>query len=330
MKYKTFKELTIRKSRFLFYKILKTKRYSIDQSIIIFSEPRGGSTWLMEILNHLPKTAINWEPFHDKLGVVPKTPNWSIRPYWSIDSKQEENFKIVKSILDFSRFNSWTLAISPLNELLKADTIITKFVRGNAILPWIINNFEFKNKPILLVRNPIDTCISQMKSFGKIDYNKIKEFYIQRYPKHKLFLESLNTELELRIAIWILNNIEVLNYPNIREKVLTVFYEDLMLNPETMVENILTELKIADKDKESTLKEINYRQASVMNVGGLKESTEDQLWKNMKKLKDEELRSIQQVYNYFEFDLYSVNSPFKFDKSEIYMNLVPKTNKQID
>ena len=71
-----------KKIKFFFFKIiLSSKNFNVENSIIIFSEARGGSTWLMEILSTIPKTAINWEPLHVKNGVVPKKLNWGWRPY---------------------------------------------------------------------------------------------------------------------------------------------------------------------------------------------------------------------------------------------------------
>src|SRR5690349_13836871 len=38
------------------------------ETILVFSNPRGGSTWMAEILNEIPKSVVVWEPlFKTKL-----------------------------------------------------------------------------------------------------------------------------------------------------------------------------------------------------------------------------------------------------------------------
>lgn len=322
MKYKTLKELLVRNTRFYLYSALKRKRYSVEDSIVIFSEPRGGSTWLMEIFNHMPNTAVNWEPFHDKLGVVPPDLEWTARPFWEATEKLESNKEIIKSILEFSLFNSWTLAISDLKQLLKADIIITKFVRANLLLPWMVNTFNFKNKPILLIRNPIDACVSQMQSFGKLEKDKVNYLFEKRFPEHSDFMKSLDSEMEIRIGLWCLNNLYTLNYPNIGNDITTIFYEDLLVTPSSITTDVFEKLDISQVDKNRALEAVEFRKASAMNVGGLKSNPETQLMKNIDKLDDSEKQKIQAVYDYFNFDLYQANSPWKNMESSIYKNLI--------
>ena len=50
--------------------MLKAKSFEVKDSIFIFSEPRGGSTWLMEIISHIPNSATIFEPFHSHYGAL--------------------------------------------------------------------------------------------------------------------------------------------------------------------------------------------------------------------------------------------------------------------
>src|SRR5690242_1804363 len=64
----------------IFKKIIKIKNFQAEQGIILCSEPRGGSTWLMEIFTKIRGTLINWEPLHVENGVVPKEFRWGRMP----------------------------------------------------------------------------------------------------------------------------------------------------------------------------------------------------------------------------------------------------------
>ena len=67
---------------FLFIRpILKSKKFNAADSIILFSEARGGSTWLMEMLRETLNVCINWEPLHVNSGVVPKENKLGWRPF---------------------------------------------------------------------------------------------------------------------------------------------------------------------------------------------------------------------------------------------------------
>lgn len=60
---------------------LRIKRKSPNSNIIISSDARGGSTWLLELLTQIPRTAVIWKPFHAKNGFVPDFFNFGWRPY---------------------------------------------------------------------------------------------------------------------------------------------------------------------------------------------------------------------------------------------------------
>jgi hypothetical protein len=38
------------------------------ENVVLACQPRGGSTWLAEILAHLPRHKVIWEPFHPGLN----------------------------------------------------------------------------------------------------------------------------------------------------------------------------------------------------------------------------------------------------------------------
>ena len=42
----------------------KVKSFKCENSICIIADPRGGSTWLAELLSHVPKSTVLNEPLH--------------------------------------------------------------------------------------------------------------------------------------------------------------------------------------------------------------------------------------------------------------------------
>ena len=42
--------------------ISKTKKFPVNYALLICGDPRGGTTWLAELIKLLPETAMLWEP----------------------------------------------------------------------------------------------------------------------------------------------------------------------------------------------------------------------------------------------------------------------------
>lgn len=278
------------------------KKFTIEDAIIITSEERSGSTWLIEILNSSNKIVVNWEPFHEKLGVLPAKFNFGVRPFIDENKKDNEFKKIFKEIFEFKRSNYWTTNFLKLNQLKTAEFVLTKTVKFNLSLPWLVNNFKFKKKPVLLLRHPIPVILSQEKNFKQNiykDYILSNSYNNKRFIKHKNYLESLDTKLEKRMAIWCLNNISTINNPLNKNKWMLIYYENMLLNPKD-------ELRIIEKEYNIHLNwgKIDLKKTSSSSRRPLK-STEEQLssWCNQISIIEKE--KIQEVFNYFNLKIYS-------------------------
>ncbi len=307
---------TIKKVNYSLLKIiLLFKKFDIEQAILIFSEARGGSTWLMEIFAQIPQTIINWEPLHPKRGVVPHEYKWGDRPSIPKGNLNKEYVGFMQNILTLKVHSQWTLKYCSIVSLLNAKTIITKFVRANLLLPWTIKNINLGHKPILLVRHPIDTCISQIKAFGVHpryeETNQLPDtINNQQFAKHLPFLKKQQSDLEYQIAIWCINNVAVLNDKQTLNSCILVFYEDLIINPATEVKRIMYELN-SDNYSDDIISDINFHKASSTDFrNSLETNPKKQLKKNLEEMNAETKDKIQQMFDYFRFNLYTAHSPY--------------------
>jgi len=295
--------------------LLPLKNFKAEDSIIIFSESRSGSTWLMEILNNIPNACVNWEPLHDFKGVVPDDYNWGWRPFISPDEENEAYLNLIHEILSFSTYTKWTTRYLTFKDLLSSEYVITKFVRANLLIPYILENLELKRKPILLLRHPIDVCLSQINAFESSD-SEATTFEIpdtlnnDRFIEHQAFLQKLETKLEQKIANWCLNNVLVLNNPKILEQVLIVFYNELLAEPKGETQRILRALDLP-KEVQTIVRFIDFRKASSTDFSGqLAAAPEKQLFKNFNRLSTETKEQLQKIFDYFDFKLYTAFSPY--------------------
>ncbi|MEZ5084171.1 MAG: sulfotransferase domain-containing protein [Bacteroidales bacterium] len=282
----------------------------------MFSEPRGGSTWLMELLAHVPKTCINWEPLHETFGIIPGELNTGNRPYIPVDDKNPAYYQWLKNILEFNVYTNWTMACLSIVKLLKSKLVITKLIRGNFLIPYFLTNFDFKYRPVLLLRHPIDVCMSQLKGMTNKEEITIAEIPIEmdffKKIDHSKFLDQLTSPLERNIANWCMNNLPILNQPDRLNQLMIVFYSDLILNPETELRKILDSLNICSRHKnDRIINSINFRKASKTDFrGDLKPDPDEQLSKNFNDLDEQTKKKIQRIFDEFGFTLYNAFSPF--------------------
>lgn len=297
------------------------KNFKPDDAIVIFSEARGGSTWLMELLKHIPGTVVNWEPLHVDYGPVPRSLRLGWRPKIDPEDSNPTYKQLFEKIITFNLSNDWTLKYSSARELLKSKRVITKFVRANQCLPWFVKTFTtLKHQPIYLLRHPITTCISRLKTFESIpndDVYTIKPiapFKVpdclnnDRFIKHQVYINSLQTQLEVEIAIWCLNNADIIEHPY-RNKWCAIYYEDLVINPESQFMKLLDQLDLSLSSAQ--MKRIRFDKPSASNfLGNYQNSNTKQLETFIEALTQKQLEAIQSIFDYFGLKVYSAFSAY--------------------
>ncbi|WP_146201737.1 sulfotransferase domain-containing protein [Sediminitomix flava] len=290
------------------------KTFADQGEILIFSEARSGSTWLMEILSQLPKTVTNWEPLHQNFGTIPKKLNWGWRPFIPFSDRNPLFVKIIEDSLSLSTFTPWTVQFNSLTQLREGEIVITKFVRANMLLPWFLKRISLKRKPILLLRHPIDTCLSQVNTFDKgKDINIPNWINNERFITHHSFLNTLETKLEIRLANWCINNVSVVQNKEVLRDVIPVFYEDLLRDPKKELNRILKELEI-DTDAKNLLKNIKKGSYTDFQKTYLEDS-EQQLEKRILQLDEQTKERIQRIFDHFGLTIYNAYSPISSKKN---------------
>ena len=119
--------------------LLRRTSFPPEDALQIFSSPRGGSTWLMSLLSKLPGVAGLWEPFHEAKGVVP--PHWGARPH--PEALHPNGQSILEGVLSGQRTNAWTCSRTSFTEARHASQLLVKYVRGNALLPFMLDTWRF-------------------------------------------------------------------------------------------------------------------------------------------------------------------------------------------
>ena len=104
--------------------------YDPLNNFIIFSEPRGGSTWVTEIISLIPDTEIIWEPLHLEHSKHFRKLNFGWRQYIPEDFKWDEAYHLFQKVFSGKILNSWTTQLTDSKRLTNARFLIIKFVEG--------------------------------------------------------------------------------------------------------------------------------------------------------------------------------------------------------
>ncbi|WP_422083628.1 sulfotransferase [Ulvibacterium sp.] len=286
--------------------------YNYKNGIVIFGEPRSGTTWLTEMLCLIQGTIVNWEPLHPNRGVVPISFKWGYRPFLTEDNTDVSYVKFMEDVFSLQVGNDWTRQQELWHELSGDSVVITKLVHANLLLPWILKNMGLFRKPILIVRHPIDTCISQIRNFSsRHDSTYEVPDYVNKelFLDHKAFIDNLSTPLERKIALWCMNNIPTLNHQCINDEVVVVFYENLVLNTNAEMSRVFENLGV-ENVPDNIDRFVDIRKPSSSDFrGGYVRDPHKQLEKNFKSINHDTRKRIQRIFDYFEFALYTSGFP---------------------
>ena len=285
------------------------RSYPLEKSMMIFGEPRSGSTWLMELLANYERCIVVWEPTHPFFGLNPVQFRGEPRIFEDPSNTNSLLAKHMADVLTLKKVNKWTLNYTTFKSIVYSNNTLTKFVHGTLLLPWITNNMRLDYKPIYIVRHPIAMALSQIKGHMNIEKEMMSETTFQRvYPDHydeyRRYIVALGSALEKLVAMWCLHHKYLLPHIN-SEKLILIYYEELLTDPFEGLRKIGSEwnidLHIDPRIVRRPSKTDFHKQ--------LKKDPAEQLskWQTQVSVADKD--KIQKILDYFRINFYSVRSP---------------------
>ena len=291
-------------------KFARARLYKPYNNHYIFADPRGGSTWMMEIIQNITDEPVIWEPLDFKIKNNPFNDlNFGWRQHIPEAENWEEAKHLFNNLFSGKILSQNILDYSTFSQLQNSQSLLFKICRGNALLPWLTRNFEFKYKPIYLVRHPFAVVFSQLKH-GAWDY-PFTNFHFpdtpfnDNYKEHKKFLDTIEYKEEALVAEWCMSNLITLNNPKNNINWITINYEEFVMNPENTLKRILTEWQI-DYD----ISKIDFKKNSVTTKKDTPDSKIKRLSSWQKNLNSKQLKHMKRVFDYFEVDFYIKENPF--------------------
>lgn len=276
------------------------------ENIIIFSDPRGGSTWITELIKRISRTAVLWEPLHLEEVNLFKKLGFAWRQFIPESDKWEEAEKAFENMLRGKVLNHWTCYLSSPIDFMRAEKMVVKLCRANALIPWLTGVFAFRFDPVYLVRHPFAVAASQMKH-GSWDkpfngYIIPEGRYSEFYKNHTEFLLSLETKEETLVATWCLTNMVPLSHPENNRRWITVFYENLLMDPEKEIERIFSRWGMPMP--EDIIKMVRFPSATAKEKT-FSRSAQSQLYKWKSFFDREQIERMSGVLEYFNVAHYT-------------------------
>jgi hypothetical protein len=260
---------TIKKKKYLLKKIYEYYRYVRPYAarkkagkyaqqvtnISIFSEPRGGSTWMADLFSKLPQSTLISEPMY----IIPayeelKDVQFAFNQYIPENAVWPEATEYFRKLYNQEIGSLSSLRLYYGNENLctidNSRYFIYKDVNSNMLLPWITRQFNVN--PIYLLRHPCAVIASQLK-YRHWDYiqNDIKAYfpdpkdrYKDMYEIYHDIIDKISKPEERLAAEWALHNVVPLKHPENNQRWITVSYEQLYKQPESELNRIFQRLQI--------------------------------------------------------------------------------------
>lgn len=303
----------------------KTNNISRKSTIAVFANPRGGSTWLGEILQKgINNSALILEPLFSGVYKTDGKMPTGHKPYMHT---KKLDFWYYQHICDNENwpeaqrffkqlFNRELLPLSivyenKLNSILKANTFIYKFCLGHLLLPWVAENFNVSS--IFLVRHPGAVIASQLKhgSWKHIKNSTEYKFVLPKFRNSEYFdqykdiLEAVKKPEENLAAMWAISTLHVIKHKNNNIKWKTISYENLFLQPEKILAELFQYIGL-DFSPEA-LRNVSTPSKTTISssIRDLQSNKQVSKWRNY--LSQQQQENIKNILNQFNVDYYSMD-----------------------
>ena len=205
-----------------------------DNTVVISSMARGGSTWLQELLNWRNEYRVLFEPLH--VQHVPEFSSYTMRIYRHPRRDDPGLEKSLREVFGGRIHNRW---INQFNTRLIARRRLIKFVRLNLFLGWTQRRFPGL-KIFFLLRHPCAVSISREKcGWGSSVHQFLEneDVMADLLEPYRDVLESARDDFERGIALWCVELFAALRHGQL-DKTCICYYETLATRGEEELERL--------------------------------------------------------------------------------------------
>ena len=325
-----------------------------DNPIIIAGSARSGTTWVLDVVAESNNLRTVFEPLQPH--GVPEAKHFGHR-YLKRNSFEPEIKSFMEKVFKGNLHNIWPntrfLPCRLQPKLSKMSSLnydyhfigrykrflmryfeylikyscrrITKFIRANLMLDWLIANFDATI--IFVVRHPGAVTASKISAtknnptwdFYGIDQQNIlhqykydellRKDYLEEY--HEIFSKKLSPA-EGHTLLWCIENILPL-YGQQKKKYYVFFYEDIVTNPVREYDRMIKIMGLEKKPKRSVIIRPSQQASRELRENSIEEN---QLTRWMKGFNYQQLSEIDNILKFFKVTTYSAFEPMPISKTQ--------------
>ena len=223
------------------YSQIHQKERRLENTFFFTGTPRSGTTWVYEIFSVLLNSSFGvWEPLNPRNYRILKRFEEPLRPYLNPANEDQDLYQFFEALLKGQLYQTSTMERFDLQRFFRIagslDPLIVKSVRGNRILPWLLEHFKLKNT-CLLLRHPCAVISSQLshesweyvKQPKNLKHPKIVRELLDELPRvRELVKEDLRPEEKLAVT-WGFDYYAPLRFMH-RNNYQLLFYEHVVRN----------------------------------------------------------------------------------------------------
>lgn len=290
----------------------------LEDTILLASVPRSGSTWAMDLLATLPGYKSIYEPLHPdwyapvrrlatgpRPAVAPNETHASFRGY----------LEAVFSGRVSGAHADYDLSPGAVASRLRADKLVVKSVRLARCLAWIVSAFELR-QVYLLVRHPCAVVASQRRTgirghFTPPDEELDRDAVVaaalddlgDEVPAELVErVETVRSEVEVLALLWAVDH--ALALARASPDLTVVAYEHLLTGGPEALSDLFAPLGV---DTPSAAREA-YGEPSHTTRGEVRSTVEAQQERWAKQLTREEGQRVVEIVGWFGFEGFSYSS----------------------
>ncbi len=292
--------------KLLVRKLGNVHRETGEKNIFVIAPPRGGSTWLMELISSQKGFKFINEPFNLR---TPRVKQYLGMSDWTALYNRNNRDTVYAYLRGLSSGRISFLNPVPTNSFYRPFTHRTVFKMihgGEDQLEWMVD--QLNGHAIVLLRHPLAVSLSRkvlprLEAFVHSDY---RHNYTESVIKAAHDLIARGTFLEKGVLSWCFQNSLPLRVQS--DSVTVITYEQLVLEPEKVVRYL--NRRIGFGDVERILRQV------VIPSGTVKSSTpetrsaiesgdrEYMISKWKKKINEQEERELMKILDLFDLDIY--------------------------
>lgn len=289
-------------------------------SVMLFASPRGGSTWVTELIASQPGFWPISEPLNVRLQWVQD--HLGVSSYAAL--YDEKNLPLLERYYGKLLCGAYRdLKLHPGLKFYRPLThrIIVKENQGCLDrMGWFEDTFNVK--VIHLIRHPIPVALSRevfplLDEFPKCALRS--HFSAEELDLADSIIES-GSHLEKGILAWCLHHLPSLRSE--RDSWVRITYEETVLQPDKVIDRLVKELSLPDRQRiERQIVEPSQvtrkSNAETQQLLTHKANRESLVYKWSQSVNEHELQQVHYILNTFNVDIYSAFSPFPLEKTKI-------------